>query len=584
MSKPNFIQQLMQRRVMRALSLYLVCTFVILQVADITFEPLGLPTWVMQGLIAALVAGLPITAVLAWIFDITQGGIVRTDDSAIEQAASVPAFSMARKIEVAIIALLSVGLAWLIYLQFAEQAEQTALASGTPLNRSVAVLPFANYGGEDHLALGLTNELTSALSTIPDLHVASYSFAALTELPSDNAKAEALNVRHLVKGSVQQSGDRLRVTAQVIRAKDGKVIWSLKRDQGMDDIFALQDEIATNVAVNLQSTLYTEALAAGAATRTDNLQAYNAYLRALRQEAREWPLVIEYLQQAIALDPQFVPALTLLAQAYLTRVGGTIPFNEAYPLAEKFAQQALALAPDYPPALIVQAHLQRMARNYDAAETLFRRAKQLAPNRPTLDLANFLRLRGDLDGALKEYEHSININPLNLGFYGQALFAAGQYDHLFETHEPFSMKGPTRWQALVSGNLAAWHTYAGNAQQANQWLDQTLALVDQSVSTATIGLLVNLLAQRGRDAEATELLDKLEALQARQYVSPAGLFWAYYGLGDLERAFLMLNRAVDENVLILLIELKTSPLLDPLRKDLRFISVLDRLGLNETER
>ena len=114
-AKPNFIQQLMQRRVMRAMSLYLVSAFVILQVADITFEPLGFPTWVMQGLIAVLVAGLPATAVLAWIFDLTRGGIVRTDtESALDP---VPALTTGRKVEVVLVILLCVVLAWFMYVQ-----------------------------------------------------------------------------------------------------------------------------------------------------------------------------------------------------------------------------------------------------------------------------------------------------------------------------------------------------------------------------------------------------------------------------------------------------------------------------------
>jgi len=392
--KPNLIQQLMQRRVMRAMSLYLVSAFVILQVADITFEPLGLPAWVLQGLIAALVAGLPATAVLAWIFDLTRSGIVRTGDEATAQQA--PAFTTARKVEAVLIVALCIALAWFMYVQMSTESGGGVLT----MNRSVAVMPFSSFGGEEHLALGLTNELTSALSIIPDLHVASYSFAAIGRLASDTEVARALNVEHLVKGSVQQANEQLRVTAQVLRARDGKVLWSLKQDQPLTDIFAIQDEIATNVAINLRSTLYREALAASAATRTDNL---------------------------------------------------------------------------------------------------------------------------------------------------------------------------------------LWYAHLGNEAKAREWLVHAVDYAKQTDSTATIGILAAVMHRLGHPQQAAAYLAQLEEQQRREYVSPAGLFWAYFGTGDLDRAFIALNRAVDENVLILLMELKTSPLLDELRNDLRFISVLDRLGLNGTQ-
>lgn len=574
--KPNFIQQLMQRRVMRSISLYLVSAFVILQVADITFEPLGLPTWVMQALIVMLVAGLPATAILAWVFDLTRDGVVRTGSKT--DLLPGPSFTTARKIEVVVIVLLGVALAWFMWTQSGGANH----APSSTVNRSVAVLPFASLGGEDHLALGLTNELTSTLSIIPDLHVASFSFAALGQLASDMEIAQALKVEHLVKGTVQQANEQLRVTAQVVRARDGKVLWSLTQDRALTDIFTIQDEIATNVAVNLKSTLYREALAASAATRTDNLGAYQAYLQALRHGGIRWHLAAEHAHRAVSLDPDFVPAITLLAQAYLTRLGGSIPFNEAHPLAQNFAQQALQLAPDYPPALIVQAHLQRMARNYEAAERLFRRAKELAPNRPTLDLANFLRMRGDLNAALQEYEHSVNIDPLYLGMYGHALFAKGLYNRLFALHEPIARSGTVRTQSIAATNLALWHAHLGHAPASDRWLEYAMELAQQTDSTTTIGVLSLVLHKVGRQREAAAYLAQLEELASRQYVSPAGLFWAYYGAGDLQRAFIALNRAVDENVLILLMELKTSPLLDDLRDDLRFITVLDRLGLNDT--
>ena len=137
---------------------------------------------------------------------------------------------------------------------------------------------------------------------------------------------------------------------QVIRAHDGRVLWSYQIDTMIEDIFAVQDEIANNVAQNLKSTLYREALRINAALRTDNLAAYDAYLLALKYHPTNWPLVVENARKAVELDPDFVPAHTLLADAYLRRVGGNMEFATAYPLARSSAERALTLAPPLRPS------------------------------------------------------------------------------------------------------------------------------------------------------------------------------------------------------------------------------------------
>lgn len=554
------------------LSLYLISSFVLLQIGDITFEPLGLPDWAMRVLIAALLIGLPTTLILAWLFDITPDGVVRTDI----HTAAHHTFGTARKIEIAVIVLLAASLAYFMSRELSpEQATSMSV-------RSVAVLPFLDISPENnHLARGLTAELTNTLAAIPDLHVASYSLSLLSGGLSDLEIARTLNVANLVKGSVQQMAQTLRVGAQVVRAQDSKVLWSYQVDRQIEDVFAIQDEIANNVARNLKSTLYREALSVNAQRRTDNIAAYEAYLMALHHRLAGWPKVLEHAERAAAIDPEFVPAHTLVANVYLRRVGGLIPFKEAYPLARASAETALSLDPDYAPALVVKAHLQRMARDYEGAEALFKRAKALAPNMPPRDLANFLVMMGRVDEALVEYQRALEIDPLDPGFYLSALFNSGAHQQAIEFLTPLALTGPPRARANDSATMAVWQVRLGNTSEADRWLDIAQKEVDRANSTVARGLLTYALAKRGRVEAARKQIARLEEMQQRLYVSPIGLFWGYYGLGDLERAFLLLNRAVDENVFMLLMELKTSPAFDDIRGDLRFVNVLERLNLNE---
>jgi len=569
---PGFIQQLMQRRVMRVLSLYLISSFVLLQIGDITFEPLGLPGWAMRILIGALIVGLPIALILAWVFDITPEGVVRTD----VRTAARQTLGTARKVEIALIIVLTAALGYFMSREWLpEAAEQLSV-------RSVAVLPFTEIGPKNnYLARGLTAELTNTLAAIPDLHVASYSISRLGSGLTDLEIGQTLNVANLVKGSVQQMAQTLRVGAQVVRAQDSRVLWSYQVDKQIADVFAIQDEIANNVASNLRSTLYREALSRNAQTRTDNIAAYEAYLTALHHRPNGWPKVLEYAERSTRLDPEFVPALTLVANVYLRRVGGLVPFQEAYPLARHAAQKALALAPDYAPALIAQAHLERMARNYATAESLFRRAKTIAPNHPTRDLANFLLLMGRLDEALTEYHRSMEIDPLDPGFYVSALFNSGAHDQAIEYLTPIALTGPPRGRAINSATIAGWYVMLGNTAEADRWLDIALTEVAGANSAVAQGRMTYALAKQGRTEAAMDQVSRMEKAQQGRYVSPIGLFWGYYGLNDLDRAFLFLNRAVDENVLMLLLELKTSPAFDDIRNDLRFVNVLHRLKLNE---
>ena len=176
----------------------------------------------------------------------------------------------------------------------------------------------------------------------------------------------------------------------------------------------------------------------------------------------------------------------------------------------------------------------------------------------------------------------MEIDPLNPGFYGATLFAAGAYEDALNLTLSASTQAVTpRARAVSAAMLSMWYTFLAQHGQANEWADKAIDLIGGSDSTYAPGLLAYALARLGRTDEAFKIITQLETQQQRQYLSPTGLFWAYLGVRDLDRAFLTLNRAVDENAFLVLMELKSSPILDELRQDLRFVSVLDRMQLQD---
>jgi len=536
-----------------------------------TFEPLGLPGWSMMVLIVGLVVGFPLAGLLAWLFDVTPSGIVKTD---LAGARDQP-IGLARKMEFALIAALSFALGYFLLQEF-----RTASLPEQSVERSVAVVPFNNIGDESsYLAAGLTTELANVLAGIPDLRVTSSTSATTAaELGSDAAIGTVLNVAHLVKGSVQKSGQLFRINVQLVRVNDSKVLWSYQTDKNANNIFSLQETIAKNVAASLKSTLYLESLRTIARNGTDSPAAYDAYLLGLHFRTDNWSSVIEHAERAVAIDPNFVAAHLLLADVYNRRVGGTLPAAQAHPLARAALEKVLSLAPENPRALIIQGHLERLDGNFDKAEAVYRRAKALLPNQPTPDLANLLLFQGRVDEALIEFDRSRQIHPGEPGFYTGALIAKGATEEAIKFLKPDLDLTSERWRAITYAQMAQLYAYLGSNELAGQYADMALRETGRHVYYAR-GILAYALARIGREAEALLIIEDLKAIAATQYVSPSGFFWAYLGVGDLDNTFIALNRAIDEHVYLVTSALMTSPLIDELRRDGRFVAALARLGL-----
>ena len=353
-SAKGMLKEARRRRVFRTAGLYIVGAWVAVQIALSAFPALSISDTAVRYVWLAALLGFPAAMIIGWRYDIRNGRILRT--SAV--GSDVP-LSLQRADFIVLAAISVVTLVILVgSLREITNMEPSQVRLSLPSdidNASVAVLPFVNMSADpnnEYFSDGLTETLLHMLSQLADLKVAARtsSFAFKGQNADIRSIALALGVAHVLEGSVQKDGDRVRVTAQLIRADDGFHVWSQNYDRMLDDIFAIQDEIAADVASSLGSSL----LAAGNAgirnIETEDFSAYDIYLKALEQQninTNEALLKGDQLfAAALDKDPEFVDAKIGLARNYMWKRWKGIGEGEEYRTAQTLINEVLAQSPD----------------------------------------------------------------------------------------------------------------------------------------------------------------------------------------------------------------------------------------------
>lgn len=393
---PKFLQELQRRNVIRMALTYLVVSWLLLQVGDLLFEALRLDDSALTVMVVILALGFIPVVVFSWIYELTPEGVKR--ESEVDRSQSVTA-QTGQRLNIAIVVLLSAALALFAWDRFGPNNKSASPAtvvnapdqglSGPTAQRSIAVLPFADMspqGDQAYFADGISEELLNVLAQVDGLKVAARtsSFKFRGDEHDIAEIGRALKVNTVLEGSVRKAGDQVRITAQLIDVGAGFHLWSASYDRKLDNIFALQDEIATAIvdALKLKLQLQPPSASVGSA---ESGEAYDLYLRG-RQLAREPSKdgllrAIKYYEQALSIDPGFAAAHGAIASAWiwLEDYGG-IPSQEAFDRAEPAARRALELEPNRADALTAMGFFED--RKYDnavAARAYFERALEANP-------------------------------------------------------------------------------------------------------------------------------------------------------------------------------------------------------------
>ena len=381
----GLLRRLRDRGVIRVAVSYAVIAWLVLQIADVTFEPLGVPRWVMVSLIVTAVLGFPVAVTLAWFYEVGDRGLVR--DTAGEGAARPAVHGLRRYADFAVIGVLLVAVAVLLV----RQSDLGQSGAGGP---AIAVLPFQNLSTSkdgEILALGIAESVLYQLANLAELTVISRrsSFAVTHRREDAQEIGRELGARYLLDGSVQSDRSRMRVMTQLIDTQSGADVWSLRFDRPLGDIFAVQDEIALQVTQALELSVDPAAMERMTGQGTSNLGAYLAFLqgRALLANARvvDMTEAIEHFERSVKLDPTFAGAYVSLAEAevFLGEYEATDDrqerFNRALLRGQELVEKALALDSNNGAAYLQRAQFAAYD-NLAAAEADYRHGLELSPN------------------------------------------------------------------------------------------------------------------------------------------------------------------------------------------------------------
>jgi len=536
----SVLTELKRRHVVRVLLAYAIAGWVVVEVADVIFPGLSIPSWVGSIVTWAYVLGFVPIAILAWIFEWTPEGLKR----------------------------------------------DLGLAGPVPNKNSIAVLPFVNMSDDasnEYFSDGLSEELLNLLAKIPELHVAARtsSFSFKGEKVHIPSVAEKLNVANVLEGSVRKSGDRVRITVQLIEATDGYHLWSETYDRTLDDIFAIQDEIARSVVDALKISLLGEV---PTVTETDP-QTFALYLKGMyfttSGEPDKFDNAIGAFREALERDPDYAPAWSGLAHAYWYQISYGVPDkSERIEKAFEASDRALALDDGLAEAYAVKALLSTsFDGQWSRAEAAISRGLKIAPGSAQVVIqAGYLaRAQGRLDDAERHLRQAIALDPLNTTghiWLSMLLMSRGRLDEAVGIIEQILALNPRR--AVAHQLLGRVHILRGQAKAALEELDK-----EPDEFWRRYGMNLALVAADRQDEADAILQQLIEGVEGDSEYFQVAESMAFRG--RLDEAFEWLELAYEhrDNGIA---EMMTSPFLRPLHTDARWPALLDKLGLRQSTR
>ncbi len=472
--KDSIFAELSRRNVFRVGIAYVVASWLLLQVVDVLADILELPEWVPKFFLVVLAVGFILALIFAWAYEMTPEGLKREKD--VDRSQSITGQTGKRLNRLTTVVLVT-AVAFLL-------ADKYVFDSGTPTTTdtldsesaivvndspSIAVLPFTNMSADEasgYFSDGLADTLLHMLAQVSDLRVAARtsSFQFRDQSVDVRDIGTQLNVSSVLEGSVQKAGNKIRVTAQLINVDDGYHLWSGNFDRELDDIFAIQDEIANEVVAALQVSLLGSEAERLQARATDNVDAYTEYMLgidAMEQFSFEsLPRAEQHFKRAIAIDPDYALAHARLAQNYVEMFDtGLIGHNALMQQARPAIDIAMSLDAQDPIALSVQGALLALGDDEEQAEVILRRAVRAGPNEvlPRMTLGRLLQYLDRPAEALDFIQQCLELDPLSVRALGRAASIHGELGNHAEARkaaqrvQAIDPQSPTGfyWQAFA---------------------------------------------------------------------------------------------------------------------------------------
>jgi adenylate cyclase len=480
-----FIAELKRRNVFRVGAAYGIVAWLLVEMASVVLPALHLPEWTLTLLVFLVVAGFPLALILAWAFELTPEGIKRDEDVEPSESNSQ---QTRRKLDLAITGLLAVAVVYFAVDKFvlggpghtATAPKRAPVADAVVREKSIAVLAFANLSDDasnEYFSQGISEELLNVLTRVTSLRVASrtssFSFNGTnTAIPEIAAQ---LNVNHILEGSVRKAGNKVRITAQLIDVESDSHLWSDTYDRELDDIFAIQKEIAAHIVEELTQTLNAdEAVAASIPTPTNDVAAYELYLQgryllALRG-GKNLTEAASLFEQALEIDSSFADAYGALGKTYAL-LPGYLTTSDSRPFTEKSEaaiDKALQLNPDQTEALSARGYNATLYRwEWDEARAVFEHALRVSPNDAVVHnfYGDYLSVIGDFENAEKFERRAMELDMMSdvhVRDMANLMTVMGRYDEAqayakraLELHVSGEGYDELAWSQLYSKNFDA---------------------------------------------------------------------------------------------------------------------------------
>lgn len=481
----SLIQELKRRNVFRVALVYIVVSWLLMQIGDVMFPALLLPEWTPTLLIAFLILGFPLVVVFAWAFELTPDGVTRTSDVPEEQSITA---DTGRKINFMIIGVLALAVVFLLVKDYL-RPDTPAPTEAVAIDHSIAVLPFknqsANTENAEFFAGGLHDELLTLLSHIGDLRVISRTTVerlgpelSITEI------GEMLNVSTVLEGQVQRAGDRLRINVQLIDTTNEGHLWANTYDRELtaENIFDVQSDIARTITDALHAEISPADEVLLGSVPTTNTAALEKYLLGVqlwkRQTYSALSDAIGYLNEATTLDPGFAAAWVALAKAYTSAYQtGAITTEELLAGAEPAVANAMRIDPLQAAAHTQQAVLQLARGDFEGAQQSFEQALAIDAYDSVAvgEYAFFLRNSGRPEEAIPHVMRALENDPLStelLFQLGKAHMHAGRPERFLELTARMREIDPS----VINGYTGTMQAYLwlGEIDQAVQWFIKSI--------------------------------------------------------------------------------------------------------------
>lgn len=568
---------------------YAVIAWLLAQVAEFAFENFGAPEWVLKSFVVVLLLALPLVLIFAWAFELTPEGVKREKD--VDRSQSITP-DTGKKLNRLTIVVMALAIAYFALDKFVlsgapdSTPAPTTAAATTELQKSIAVLPFVDMSqakDQEYFTDGLTENLLNALAQLRELRVAgrTSSFAFKNRNEDLRGIGEQLGVAHILEGSVQKSGEQVRITAQLISADDGYHLWSETYDHTLEDIFAVQDEIATEVAKAMQVTLLGHGSGGQPSLAHNATEAYNEYLKGHYQAGRGnlegHQQAMTHFERALELDSSLALAWAGQASSGATITGfADTDFAAGFEIARASALRALEIDPELPEAHVALADV-RTSFDWDwaAAEASLQRALSLRPGDANirLRLAELKWTLGQIDDAIVDIRQVVEQDPLNWlaqQRLAQGLIHNGRYEEAIRVYDRVEEADPSRI-ALYWSRGYLW-LQQGNYEKAREEFAREplpfLRLTGNAIA-------YHHLQQRDKAAEALQELISTAGESAAFQIAIVYAQWgdANNAMSWLQRGYIIRDPGLQYVTVI--------DLFGPIEDDPRFQAFVRKMGLRE---